>query len=92
MQKAEKAAPKAARGKAGSGAGKRGRRSSKQTEALQDKIQAALKRSKKGLALSALAKAVGVKDHIISYQLRRMRDGKRVRIVGDRRNARWLAR
>lgn len=72
--------------------GARGRRSTEETSDLQSKMIAALKRSKKGLSLGALTKAVGAKDHVVAYQLRRMREQKKVRVVGDRRNARWLTR
>ena len=88
------AAGKSAKGAKGAKAGKarRGRRMTPdQSAKLRQTILSTLS-GKKGLALSEVIKRTGGDRSAVSFQLRRLRDEKKARVVGNRQLARWFSR
>ncbi len=59
--------------------------------ALRAKLLAVLGASKKGASLADVVKRAGADRGAVSYHLRALRAQKKVKIVGTRGTARWLA-
>ncbi len=85
------AAGQSAKG-AKAGKARRGRRMTPdQTAKLRQQILSTLS-GKKGLALGEVIKRTGGDRSAVSFQLRRLRDEKKARVVGNRQLARWFSR
>ena len=73
------------------GGGKRKRQPAGDAKAIEAKIVAALKGSKKGLSTADLAKKTSLRRERAFYYLQKLRASKRVKMTGVRNTARWHA-